>query len=293
METDSLTSSRAKTPSYSKNMRSRVLVVTAAALLVAAVGVVATIAGRRAPTETLVSENGQLGPSEQPSDVRLSCRVCDSLDDHDCLIALGQDLKSLNATYQQLLKQKYEIVQFETEGEMLTVLIQMCLDAVIGPDMDSARESMWDYYSELTKDAAVTMVPWDIDGSGGITLGEWRAAYTSEMMNPPTEAAMMAYFDTNDSDRDGEISPEEAIKATQPYTNDTVTTRRLDQVAGADDLLPHEVTNVTSFSEECCDGGSWCVFLFCPSFTCWWYDCYDNIAALAAGGDYHCENSGC
>ena len=112
----------------------------------------------------------------------------------------------------------------------------------------------------------------------------------------PAQATMEAFMSANDQDGDAEISLAEAIAAgaweSEAATHGQGAAPTKTLTAFERDVA--RVGSVAAFDSECCDGGCWCLFLFCPSTTCWWYDCADNWCCISAcSGNFYCENSGC
>jgi hypothetical protein len=88
-------------------------------------------------------------------------------------------------------------------------------------------------------------------------------------------------MDANDINGDSEIDAEEAFLAGD------LTDGASYQDTG---LVVDPFSRRKLYDDECCTGGCWCLFLFCPSFTCWWYDCNDNWCCISAcSGNFYCQ----
>ena len=224
-----------------------------------------------------------------------TCSACEGLTKQDCLFALGEAFKGLDADRQAELSTTYEFPTSKAEfstTELLKSLFSVCTWEV-DLDMTSTKAlTLVDSYTKASiVKAEATLEGFDEDSSGGISLREWTAVYEAAGKDYNV-ADFRAYMDAHDSNGDGEISATEAMSAVTIDDQPSVQTTDIGSFEAA--VADQDPRKLTSYDTECCTGGCWCLFVFCPSFTCWWYDCADNICCISTCSmSFYCELSGC
>eukprot|EP00618_Florenciella_parvula_P001805 CAMPEP_0119511280 /NCGR_PEP_ID=MMETSP1344-20130328/29977_1 /TAXON_ID=236787 /ORGANISM="Florenciella parvula, Strain CCMP2471" /LENGTH=301 /DNA_ID=CAMNT_0007548269 /DNA_START=44 /DNA_END=950 /DNA_ORIENTATION=+ len=186
-----------------------------------------------------------------------TCSACEGLTKQDCLFALGEAFKGLDADRQAELSTTYEFPTSKAEfstTELLKSLFSVCTWEV-DLDMTSTKAlTLVDSYTKASiVKAEATLEGFDEDSSGGISLREWTAVYEAAGKDYNV-ADFRAYMEAHDSNGDGEISATEAMSAVTIDDQPSVQTTDIRSFEAA--VADQDARKLTSYDTDAAPGAA-------------------------------------